>query len=239
MRNLLFVWLFAIATHLWLASAVPLAAAGRIVNFNAADGTPLVGTFYEAGSSATPCVVLVHMLGRQRDDWAGVAERLQQQGISALTIDLRGHGASGGTRTPLARMTDDVMAAVRWLGARSAVRADAIGIGGASLGASLALQAAAALPSVRSLALVSPSLDYRGVRIDAALVRKYGARPILFIASSEDPYALRSVRDLSSDTSGVREQRLASVAAHGTVLLNADPDLPSALVDWFRRTLIF
>lgn len=222
-----------------LGSSVASAAAGRDVNFNAADGTPLVGTFYEASSPPTPCVVLVHMLGRQRDDWAGVAERLQQQGISALTIDLRGHGASGGTRTPLSRMADDVGAAVRWLGTRSGVRPNAIGIAGASLGASLALQVGAGLPSVRSLALLSPSIDYRGVRIDSSLVRKYGARPILFVASSEDPYALRSLRDLAADASGVREQRLASVAAHGTVLLNADPDLPSALVDWFRRTLIF
>jgi len=222
-----------------LITAAPTIAAGRIVNLSAADGTPLVGTFYEAAPQPTPCVLLVHMLGRQRDDWAGVAERLQQQGLSALTIDLRGHGSSGGTRTPLPRMTADVSAAVRWLTSRSAVRPNAIGIAGASLGASLALLAAVDLPPVRSLALLSPSLDYRGVRIDPTLVRKYGARPILFVASSEDPYALRSLRDLAADTSGIREQRLASVAAHGTVLLNADPDLPSALVDWFRRTLIF
>jgi alpha-beta hydrolase superfamily lysophospholipase len=220
-------------------AAAPLAAAGRTVNFNAPDGTPLVGTFYEAAPQPAPCVILVHMLGRQRDDWAAVAERLQQQGLAALTIDLRGHGASGGTRTPLSRMADDVAAAVRWLGSRTGVRPNAIGIAGASLGASLALQVAIELPSVRSLALLSPSLDYRGVRIDPTLVRKYGARPMLFVASSEDPYALRTLRELATDASGVREQRLASVSAHGTVLLNADPDLPAALVDWFRKTLIF
>ena len=119
------------------------------------------------------------------------------------------------------------------------MRPNAIGIAGASVGGSFALLAAVDLPVVRSLALLSPSLDYRGVRIDPTLVRRYGARPILFVASSDDPYALRSLRELAADTSGIREQRLASVAAHGTVLLNADPDLASALVDWFRRTLLF
>jgi hypothetical protein len=89
------------------------------------------------------------------------------------------------------------------------------------------------------VALLSPSLDYRGVRLDPAMIRKYGARPLLFVASSEDPYALRTVRDLVTDTSGIREQRLSSATAHGTNLLAADPDLAPALVDWFRRTLVF
>lgn len=222
----------------WAMSVVPAIASGRVVTLAAADGTPLAGTFYEAGDAA-PGVVLVHMLGRQRDDWAAMAERFQQQGLAALTIDLRGHGASGGSPSPLTRMVDDVRAAVQWLASRPGVRPDRLGIAGASLGATFALQVAAEQAGVRSVVLLSPSLDYRGVRLDPGLVRKYGARPLLLVASSEDPYALRSVRELAVDTAGTREQRLASVAAHGTTLLNADPDLAPALVDWFRRTLIF
>lgn len=242
-----------------LALVTSATAAGRVVTLTAADGTPLSGTFYESTqppspfdshapalaqgsperSRGAPGVVLVHMLGRQRDDWALVAERLQQQGLAALTIDLRGHGGSGGTSTPLPRMALDVRAAVEWLASRSGIRANAIGIAGASVAAAFAVQTAIEQPGVRSLVLLSPSLDYRGVRLDQAMIKKYGARPMLLIASSDDPYALRTVRDLVADTSGVREQRLASVAAHGTKLLTADPDLTTALVDWFRRTLVF
>lgn len=207
--------------------------------FTAADGTRLAATFYEPGGPPAPGVVLVHMLGRQRDDWAPVAERLQQQGIAALTVDLRGHGGSAGAPTPLAPMAQDVRAAVGWLAGRPEIRPGAIGLAGASLGASFALQVAAALPAVRSVALLSPSLDYRGVRIDRALVRKYGARPLLLVASSEDPYALRTVHELATDTAGVREQRVSGAAAHGTRLLAVDSDLIPALVDWFRRTLVF
>jgi pimeloyl-ACP methyl ester carboxylesterase len=111
-----------------------------------------------------------------------------------------------------------------------------VAIVGASLGASLAVLAAADIPSVRGVVLVSPAADYRGVRLDGA-VRKYGARAMLLIASSEDPYALRTVRGLVSDATSGREQRLSSVAAHGTILLDRDPDVASALVDWLRRTL--
>lgn len=222
----------------WL-HVLPAAAAGRAVAFAAADGTSLAGTFYASNAEPAPAVLLVHMLGGRREDWANVAERLQQQGLAALTIDLRGHGGSGGTSMPLAGMAQDVRAAATWLSARAGVRPNAIGIAGASLGGSFALRIAVELPAVRSVALLSPSLDFRGVRIDPALVRKYGARPLLFIASGEDPYALRTVKELVTDTSGIREQRVSSAVAHGTHLLTADADLTTALVDWFRRTLVF
>ena len=84
--------------------------------------------------------------------------------------------------------------------------------------------------------LVSPSLDYRGVRIETAL-RQYGARPALLMASLRDPYAARSVRELTREAPGPREARWAESRAHGTALLASEPDLVRALVEWFQRTL--
>jgi acetyl esterase/lipase len=132
-------------------------------------------------------------------------------------------------------MALDVQAAVAYLSARVGGRA--VGVVGASLGASLAIIAAAEMPQVRAVALVSPVLDYRGVRLEAA-VKKYGARPLLLLASSEDPYALRTVRGMVSDATAGREQRLSSIAAHGSQLLDRDPEIAAALVDWLRRTLL-
>jgi acetyl esterase/lipase len=132
-------------------------------------------------------------------------------------------------------MALDVQAAVSYLSARVGGRA--VAIVGASLGASLAIMAAAEIPQVRAVALVSPVSDYRGVRLDAA-VKKYGARPLLLLASSEDPYALRTVRGMVSDATAGREQRLSSIAAHGSQLLDRDPEIAAALVDWLRRTLL-
>jgi dienelactone hydrolase len=48
------------------------------------------------------------------------------------------------------------------------VRGDQIAIVGRSLGASLALLAVVNVPQVRAIALLSPSLDYRGLRTDTA-----------------------------------------------------------------------
>ena len=61
---------------------------------------------------------------------------------------------------------------------------------------------------------------------------------MLLAASTEDPYALRTIQELAAHD-GAREQRVSTSHAHGTALLAADQDLASALVDWLRRTLVF
>jgi acetyl esterase/lipase len=138
----------------------------------------------------------------------------------------------------LAPMVDDVQAALNWLSARPGIRPGGVAVAGASLGANLAALAAARGAAVRAVALISPSLDYRGVRIDATVMRKIGDRPVWLAASTEDPYALRTVKELVPGIAA-HEQRLSGARAHGTGLLNADQDLARALVDWLRRTLIF
>jgi dienelactone hydrolase len=225
-----------VAASLAILCAAALAdAAGRPVTFRADDGRMLTGLLTEAADRPSAAVVLVPMLGRPKEDWTGVAERLAESRIASLAIDLP---ASSLPEDPaaLGSWHRDVRAALDYLVSRGDIRVDALGVAGASLGANLAVVAAAADPRVRSLALVSPSLDYRGVRIEAPL-RQYGARPALLIASLADPYAARSVRELARDAPGVREPRWAEARAHGTALLAAEPDLVRALAEWFQRTL--
>ena len=97
------------------------------------------------------------------------------------------------------------------------------------------VKALAADPTVRSLALLSASTDYRGLRIEAAL-RKVDC-PVLLVAGSNDPYALRSALALVG-TGGRRETVNLADAGHGTTMLVRQPDLTARLVDWFRRSLL-
>lgn len=212
-----------------------LAAAGRTVAFRAPDGRAVTGLLMEASQRPAPAVVLVPMLGTSHDDWQAVAQQLAEANITSLAIDLPGSSLPADAAA-LAAWHTDVRAAVEYLAGRSDVRPGSLGIAGASLGANLAVLAGAADPRVRSLALVSPSLDYRGVRIETAM-RQYGARPALLIASVKDPLAARTVRELTKEPPGPREARWAEAAAHGTALLHREPDLVRALADWFRRTL--
>lgn len=210
------------------ADATPLA-----VQLHTSDGVTLAAALYDVADA--PAVVLVPMYTRTKDDWRPFAERLQAAGIAALAIDLRGHGGSSGAGTPAAAMALDVRAAVDFLAGRAGGRA--VGVVGASLGANVALLAAADAPVVRGVALLSPVTDYRGVRIETA-VKKYGPRPMYLVASTEDPLAARTVRGLVAEPLPAREQRLSLVAAHGTQILDRDPDVAAALVDWLRRTLL-
>ncbi len=210
-------------------------AAGRAVTFRAGDGRTLTGTLTEASLRPAPAVVLVPMLSTSKDAWEVVAQRLAEANITGLAIDLPGTSLPAQPEA-LAAWQSDIRAALDYLAGRPDVRPGSLGVLGASLGANLAVLAAVADPRVRSLVLVSPSLDYRGVRIEAAM-RQYGARPALFVASLKDPYAARSVRDLSKDISGPRETRWAETTAHGTTLLAREPDLVRVLAEWFLRTL--
>jgi alpha-beta hydrolase superfamily lysophospholipase len=219
-------------------------ASSHVVTFRTADGVLIAATFFEGPGRPAPAVILLHMLTRSREDWQFFAGRLADAGIHALAIDFRGHGgSSGGPAGPdgepdLTKMVRDVQAARAFLLTRSdLVRPAAIGIAGASMGANVAMLAAAADPTIRSLALLSPGMEYKSLRADAAM-RKYGARPALFVAATNDPYSLRSIRQLIALGGGLRETKTLDNAGHGTTMLRRDPDLSRTLVDWFERTLL-
>jgi hypothetical protein len=90
---------------------------------------------------------------------------------------------------------------------------------------------------VLAVALLSPGLEYRGLRTEPAM-KKYAARPALLMGSTNDPYAWRSIRQLAAVGPGAREVRLTEATAHGTVLFSRDAALAVTLVDWFRKTLL-
>jgi pimeloyl-ACP methyl ester carboxylesterase len=227
-----------------LAIGEPHAAATQRVTIRTDDGVSLAATWYEPPSRPAPAVILVHMLNRSRRDWESLAQRLSSEGIGALTLDLRGHGESSGiavadpAQPDYSSMVLDVRAARRHLAQRAGeVHQTRVGIIGASIGANLAALEASTDPTVASLALLSPSIDYRGLRIEAA-VRKLATRPVLLIASDDDAYASRSAREIQKAGGGPREIVILKQAGHGTAMLGRDPDLPRLLVDWFRRTLL-
>jgi dienelactone hydrolase len=210
-------------------------AAGRTVTFQAENGRTVTAVVMDGGQPPSAAVVLVPMLGRNKDDWQAVGERLALANITSVAIDLPGQTIPEDPKE-LGSWQQSVRAAVTYLASRPDVRASSIGIAGASLGANLAAVTAAEDSRVRAIALVSPSLDYRGIAIDRPL-RQYGSRPALLIASAHDPYAARTVRELGTGAPGPRETQWSEVVAHGSVLLARDPDMVRVLVEWFQRTL--
>ncbi|MEO5741428.1 MAG: hypothetical protein ABIS29_12615 [Vicinamibacterales bacterium] len=222
-------WFFRSAALSLLLAIALHAAPARRVTFRSEDGASLSGAYYEPSRRPAPGIVLLHMLGRSHTDWDAAASELSDAGFAVVALDYR-NGEVGA-------YASDVRAAKAFLRERPEVIQGSIGIAGASIGANLAVLDAADDPGVLSIALLSPGLDYKGLRIEAA-VKKFGARPALLAGSTKDPYAARTIRHLTRIGPGLREVRLTDAVAHGTVLLSRDPELIPALVDWFKRTLL-
>jgi pimeloyl-ACP methyl ester carboxylesterase len=217
------------ALTLLLTSALHAASARR-VTFRAEDGATLTGAYYEPSRGPAPGIVLLHMLRRSHADWDSAASELSGAGFAVVALDFRAGDDVGAYAI-------DVRAAKTFLRERPEVIPGRLGIAGASIGANLAVLDAADDPGVLSVALLSPGIDYLGLRTEAAM-RKFGARPALLAGSTKDPYAARTIRHLTTIGPGLREVRLTDSVAHGTVLLARDAELIPALVDWFKRTLL-
>ncbi len=121
------------------------------LDLRSADGTPLTARYWPAAARAAG-VVIVHGLHSCKENHADFARVCRGAGLAALTLDLRGHGASGGELGPGA--IDDVIAAVEALGARGHAR---VGLRGSSLGGFLALAAAARSRRVACVVAICPA----------------------------------------------------------------------------------
>src|SRR5262245_2448619 len=75
-------------------SAQPL---GRPVDIAAPDGVTLKGTLF-GSTTPGPAVLLLHQCDDRRTVWDPLGPRLAAAGITALSIDYRGFGESGGPR---------------------------------------------------------------------------------------------------------------------------------------------
>jgi pimeloyl-ACP methyl ester carboxylesterase len=175
------------------------------------------------------------MAHSERGDWRELAPQLSALGYATLAIDLRGHGKSGG-ELAWNRMADDVRLALEYLKSCPDIDPGRIALLGASLGANLALNAAADDPTVRGAALLSPGLDYFGVRTRAAL-ESYGDRPLFIAASEDDEYAARSSQELAELAAGETRFELYRSAGHGAGMLQGAPELPEQLLGWFETLL--
>jgi alpha-beta hydrolase superfamily lysophospholipase len=210
------------------------------VSIHTEDGVTLAAVWNPAPQSAG-AVLLLHSYLRSHADWDAVASRLHDAGLSVLELDLRGHGRSGGTGTDqFAMFPRDVKAALLWMKGQPDVLPGKIGIAGLGLGATLAVIGAGAEPAVRSIALISPATEFRGLKCDSAMHAFAGrSGAALLAAGSLDPYGARSARQLADIEPGLRDLHLLdATSANGRTLLQEQPDLVGALVDWFRRTLL-
>lgn len=203
------------------------------------DGFAIMGSFYEVDSNSG--VILLHMLNRNRNDWNDLSGKLQKEGYNVLSIDLRGHGQSTDkdgrvvnwqtfSANDFNNMVLDVKATKQFLESKGIGN---VSIVGASIGANIAVSYAAEDSEIRTVILLSPGLDYRGVKPDAD-VKDYGNRSLLIVASEDDEYSAMSSKNLIELAVGKKELKLYENAGHGTKMFS-NTDLDRIIVEWLRE----
>jgi len=170
-------------------------AAARVVDLKACDGTILKAS-YLAAAKPGPGVLLLHQVNRTRSAWDDVARQLAAAGINTLTLDMRGHGESGGT--PYEKLADaeldrswrgwpdDIEIAFQYLVSQPGVERNVIGLGGAGLlGVDNSVETARQHPNeVKSLALLSGETLHDGLEF----LRQASQLPELFVVADDDEY---------------------------------------------------
>ena len=213
------------------------------VNFTTDDGFVIYGDFYRPENPNGKALILLHMLRTDKSHWIEFAQKLKERGYYVLAIDLRGHGKSverNGKRitwqdfdeNDFKRMVLDVKAAKLFL-IEKGIDSKSIGIIGASIGANTALNYAASDEEIRIIALLSPGLDYRGVKTEDAM--KVYDRPVFIAASKEDEPAASSSLKLYEIAVGKKELNMYENAGHGTRMF-ASTNLMEELMNWLENT---
>ena len=197
----------------------------------------MAGTFYfpQDHSPPWPGVILIHMLHGDRSQWETFPEQLAEAGFAVLSIDLRGHGATGGSVNWDLAITD-LQQVWSMFAARQDIDQDRTAIIGASIGANLALLSSSNEASVRTSVLLSPGLNYAGVETGEAM-ESYADRPVLIVASQEDAYAANSSTTLEDNALGESQLIMYKNAGHGTFMFRSEPELSRVITEWLALYL--
>jgi alpha-beta hydrolase superfamily lysophospholipase len=226
------------------------------VSFLTDDKVLVAGTYYSPSASnkntsAADAIILLHMLGRDRNDWNTFASTLSNnsKGYTVLSLDLRGHGQSVNqngkaisfqsfTPDDFNKMVLDVKAAKQFLVTQKGINPNNIAIVGASIGANVALKYAVSDPSIKAIVLLSPGLDYKGVTTSDAITKFMN--PIYIAASGKDPIAGSDPQTLCNAINcGNNLKVYQDSNSHGTDMFldsSLNPPLGSLIVSWLNTT---
>jgi len=222
------------------------------VIFTSDDGVSLVGSYYKPSigiNNSTPSVILLHMLGSDRGTWDNFAQKLCQNGYAVLSVDLRGHGESIKQANStisyqsfmprnFKNMTLDVKAAKKYLTEERDANPKQISIIGASIGANLALNYAASDQSIKSVILLSPGLNYRGIStLDAIMKYK---NPTYIVVAEKDSESAKDSKLLCEKITCAENLRIfEKTNDHGTDMLSnkmLGSKLQDIILSWLDST---
>jgi dienelactone hydrolase len=265
MKQLLFCSAVLIPVSVFAAPAK--GTSPRLVEIKSTDGTILKASYF-ASAKPGPGVLLFHQSNRTRKSWNDVARQLVNAGVNTLTVDMRGHGETGGKydnwndpnrEQAKQQWQADIDAVFQYLISQPGMNRDVIGLGGPGvLGVDNSVQTARRHPEqIKTLVLLSGETFRDGLEF----LRQASRLPELFVVSDNDEYpptrqAMELLYLTSSSPSkkfvhysGVHDApwrwyepfdvgKVPATGGHGTDLFEHHRELPALIVDWFVTTLL-
>jgi pimeloyl-ACP methyl ester carboxylesterase len=205
-----------------------------------ANRLTIIGTYYPAPTTGSSAVILIHGLGRNRGDWNDLAKYLQKEGLNALSVDLRGHGESidedglgwrAFTAEDYKILLADLNAVLSFAGRNFNVKPGQTGLIGQGLGANLALQLAERNPQVAGVVLLSPALDYKGVKLAVARYQK----SIYIICSHFEKLSVEADEYLKRTFKGKLKSDVYDYGGTIISLFRQKFTLPANISVWFKQ----
>lgn len=186
-------------------------------------------------------VLLLHAMPAVKESWMDLAGRLATIGLNVLAIDLRGHGKSGGgdyhnfDNQQHQNYYLDAQAGVEYL--QKTFPHTEIYLGGASIGANIAIKYMAEHPDVPKGFALSAGLDYYGVKAIEDVTKLDPAQKLLLVGSRDDMRGgSRDCGDMAEQlfdaAEGVKEKIIYDTEGHGTDMFKVHPELIDEVVDF-------
>lgn len=205
----------------------------QTVEFNTADAVKIAADYYSPTVPGNSGIILVHMNPATRSSWKDFAPLLQTAGYQVLAIDLRGHGDSGGgdyrkfSDPQYQASIADLDAAADFLKARGVVN---LAVVGASIGANLALEYLSKNPGTKAAVLLSPGLNYRGIKTPPLAAAVTDKNKFLLIGADDDQDNLGTTCAALAKQLGAAQKICFATGGHGTNLFAAHPELMNQIV---------
>lgn len=221
--------------------------APRVIDIPTSDGIVLKGTLFSTAKPG-PAVLMLHQCDEQRKVWDSLGVKLARAGITAMSVDYRGYGESGGVphdKLPPAEFESqrndqwpvDIDSAYQVLLRQPGVEPSQIGVAGGSCGVQNAQQfAARAGTAVRALALLAGGLDQRG----RAFIARDSAPPLFLGAAADDNYAnFVDIQGWYAALSKNSQTRVIEYpnGGHAAVVFRKHPQFADSIAKWFAAVL--
>lgn len=220
------------------------------VKFLTKDGVEIHGLCVEAEKQNAPTVLLLHMMPAVKESWEEFQKQLQKAGFQSLAIDLRGHGESvwkNGGRIDYEDFTDaqqqekiyDIEAAIDFL-KEHGMELKQVSLVGASIGANLALKYQAEHPEIKATVLLSPGLDYRGIKTEPLARNIAENQSVYLVGAREDNRSSgQSCADMVETLFGLlksknKKLKIVEGKEHGTDMFAANSGMIDEVMGWLN-----